>query len=208
MATETEQKILTAAREEFIERGFQGARMQAIADRAQTNKTLLHYYFRSKSKLYETVLWNMAETFFTNLQKRLKQQPRDIELRTLLREIIATHVKTLSQNPDFPRLIIREMLDGGENIRLFIKQVKDTYGHLPRFFVQALDKELHRGTIRDIEPIHIIWNIIGMSAFTFLSMPIASFIGSETGNIITFDEAFFEKRAEAIITMTCDGLFT
>lgn len=50
-----EQKILTAARNVFIRKGFAGARMQEIADEAGINKALLHYYFRSKEKLFEVI---------------------------------------------------------------------------------------------------------------------------------------------------------
>ena len=51
----TEDKIVNAAEAEFIERGYSGARMQAIADKAGINKALLHYYFRSKEKLFEVI---------------------------------------------------------------------------------------------------------------------------------------------------------
>lgn len=50
-----EQRILAAARAEFVRFGYKGARMQAIADKAQVNKALLHYYFRSKRKLFEAI---------------------------------------------------------------------------------------------------------------------------------------------------------
>jgi len=50
----TEQKILDAAKHVFVTKGMSGARMQDIADAAGINKALLHYYFRSKEKLFET----------------------------------------------------------------------------------------------------------------------------------------------------------
>ena len=48
----TEHKIVEAAREVFINKGYDGSRMQEIADKAGINKALLHYYFRSKDKLF------------------------------------------------------------------------------------------------------------------------------------------------------------
>ena len=53
--TETEEKILEAAKKVFVNKGYDGARMQQIADEAGINKSLLHYYFRSKDKLFEAV---------------------------------------------------------------------------------------------------------------------------------------------------------
>ncbi|MEM0999894.1 MAG: TetR/AcrR family transcriptional regulator [Bacteroidota bacterium] len=52
----TQQKILRAARTEFLDQGFSGARTQAIADRAGVNKALLHYHFGNKEQLFRKVL--------------------------------------------------------------------------------------------------------------------------------------------------------
>ncbi|MEZ4979992.1 MAG: helix-turn-helix domain-containing protein [Saprospiraceae bacterium] len=57
----TEEKIIQAAKSAFLEHGMAGARMQDIADRAGINKALLHYYFRSKEKLFEIIF---KEAFF------------------------------------------------------------------------------------------------------------------------------------------------
>ncbi len=50
------QRILRAAKKEFSEQGFSGARMSAIAKRATVNKALIHYYFKDKETLYLEVL--------------------------------------------------------------------------------------------------------------------------------------------------------
>ncbi|MCB0293033.1 MAG: helix-turn-helix transcriptional regulator, partial [Calditrichaeota bacterium] len=62
-SSETERKIVEAASTVFLEKGKTGARMQAIADRAGINKALLHYYFRSKDRLYQEVFERQVETF-------------------------------------------------------------------------------------------------------------------------------------------------
>ena len=49
-------RIVTAAREEFARRGFEGARVHHIARRAGVNKQLLFYYFHSKRGLFSAVL--------------------------------------------------------------------------------------------------------------------------------------------------------
>ena len=51
----TEEKILNAAQTVFIHKGMDGARMQEIADEAGINKALLHYYFRTKQKLFDAI---------------------------------------------------------------------------------------------------------------------------------------------------------
>lgn len=49
---ETEEKIFEAARTVFQKSGFEGARMQEIADTANINKSMLHYYYRNKDNLF------------------------------------------------------------------------------------------------------------------------------------------------------------
>ena len=51
----TEKLILDAAMKVFTQRGFDGARTEDIAKEAGINRALLHYYYRTKEKLYETV---------------------------------------------------------------------------------------------------------------------------------------------------------
>ena len=65
--SETEQKILLAASEVFLKKGRDGARMQEIADAAGINKALLHYYFRSKERLFRLVFRQELIDMLTNI---------------------------------------------------------------------------------------------------------------------------------------------
>ena len=53
-------RIIAAARQEFARRGFDGARVDAIARRAGVNKQLLFYYYHSKRGLFHAVLGQVA----------------------------------------------------------------------------------------------------------------------------------------------------
>ena len=55
-SAKTKASILAAARVEFADRGFEGARVDAIAERAGANKRLLYHYFGNKEDLYRAVL--------------------------------------------------------------------------------------------------------------------------------------------------------
>ncbi len=60
----SEELILETAEKIFLEKGFDGARMQEIADKAGINKALLHYYFKSKENLYQKIFIKLAKAFF------------------------------------------------------------------------------------------------------------------------------------------------
>lgn len=55
-AADKQSRILLAARDEFAEKGFDGARVDRIAERAQANKQLIYYYFVNKDQLFTRVL--------------------------------------------------------------------------------------------------------------------------------------------------------
>lgn len=57
----TEQKILDAAITIFVRYGFHGITLQQIAKKADVNKSAIHYYFRSKEKLYKKVLMEIIQ---------------------------------------------------------------------------------------------------------------------------------------------------
>ena len=50
---QTKVKLLEAAGEEFAEKGFEGATVRAICDRAGTNLAAVNYHFGDKEQLYE-----------------------------------------------------------------------------------------------------------------------------------------------------------
>lgn len=59
-AERTQKNILEAARNEFFNNGYKGARIESIADIAGVNKQLIYHYYKGKKELYEAVLANMA----------------------------------------------------------------------------------------------------------------------------------------------------
>ncbi|MBW8483880.1 TetR/AcrR family transcriptional regulator [Actinomadura parmotrematis] len=65
--------LLDAALEEFAARGFAGARVQDIADRAGVNKQLISYHFGGKEGLYRALLdrWYEREAEFNTPDVRL-----------------------------------------------------------------------------------------------------------------------------------------
>lgn len=50
-----EKKIIEAAKELFIENGFAETSMSDIAAKVGINRPALHYYFRTKDKMFQAV---------------------------------------------------------------------------------------------------------------------------------------------------------
>jgi AcrR family transcriptional regulator len=204
---ETELKILAAAREEFVKMGLKGARMQIIADSAGVNKALLHYYFRSKEKLFEATIGEFAERLWGALEMQFTESAKYNNLKSFISTIVRTYIKTLSSDRYFPRLILRDIADGGDVMRTILKRAAERFGSIPAKMFTALKKEMDSGVIIKINPVDIILNILGMCIFTF----IPGLVFDDTVVLdklgLTYDDAYYENRISAIITMTCDGIF-
>jgi TetR/AcrR family transcriptional regulator len=201
-----ETRILAAARAEFIERGLCGARMQSIADRGEVNKALLHYYFRSKEKLYEAVLQNVMQTLLGAVREQLPHETGQDDIRSLLRLVVTTYIKTLQKNPDFPRFMLREIVDGGDHLPVMVNELITSFGDIPLRIHRMLAAQVKQGTIRRVDPVHFALNMIGMCIFTFIAQPIVGVVSERVNLGIAFDDTFFADRIETILDMTFYGI--
>jgi AcrR family transcriptional regulator len=70
---EAQDAILDAAEVIFADNGFHGATTRAIAEHAQANAALIHYYFGSKEALYEAVIARRSGAINDERRARLAQ---------------------------------------------------------------------------------------------------------------------------------------
>lgn len=76
----TEQSIIDAARKVFIKKGYHGAKLEDIAIEANVNQALLHYYYRSKDKLFDIVLFEACSIIQNKLLLILEDES-DVSIR-------------------------------------------------------------------------------------------------------------------------------
>jgi AcrR family transcriptional regulator len=185
----TELKILEAAKHEFLERGFDGARMQKIAERADINKALLHYYFRNKENLFKAVFGNVFGDFFPNIMNTFKSELSFFEK---VRLFIDGYVTILNKNPKLPAFILHEIQRRPE---LLLNSLAEQ-GINPKVLVNIIDAEIRKGTLRPFPVEHLIINLLAMCIFPMVAAPIMKevlFEGNETKY-----EQFLEERKQYI----------
>jgi AcrR family transcriptional regulator len=169
--TETEARILRAATEVFRTRGRDGARMQDIADVAGINKAMLHYYFRSKDKLFERVFRDSAVTFFTRIREVLSS---DDSLNDKIHDLCAAYMDIGMQEPFIPVFIVTEINRNPED---FIRRMFQDSGRRPDYgkFRELVDREAATGNIIAISAEQLIINILSLSIFPFIARPMMQF---------------------------------
>ncbi len=106
------QDILRAADKIFGDIGFDAATTREIAEASGVNKALIHYHFKTKQGLFESVLDGYYERLGETLVKALQTEAT---LREKLAIMVDTYVDFLSQNRNFSRIVQRES-SGGKNV--------------------------------------------------------------------------------------------
>ncbi len=166
----TEENIIQAAEYEFIERGFEGARMQAIADKAGINKALLHYYFRSKQKLFEVIFKNAFKLFIPRILNVFERQ--DLDFFEKIEAFVENYLNILAKHPHIPGFIIHELANNPSSIAKIVQEIAPDISPIK----SQIEAEITKGTILNIRPEHIILNVLAMSIFPIVASPIATMI--------------------------------
>lgn len=189
----TEQKILEAAEELFVEKGFAATSTTEIARLAGCNHAMLHYYFRTKEKLFQTIFEEKIKLFVGAF---FITDGSEGSFEENLRRKISAHFDLIGQNPRLPLFILRELGSKPERVSL----LREAIGNLPQTLLQRLGQDLEGeialGNIRPVTPQDLLLNILSLNAFTFASLPlIASVIG------VSPDQQawFLQHRKEEII---------
>jgi TetR/AcrR family transcriptional regulator len=115
------EKIISAARVEFADKGFEGARVDEIARKAGINKAMLYYHIGDKKTLYAEVLHGVIGKVGERIEQEISKAGSPEErLRTYIREFFSA----VSRNPEMPRIMMREIASGGSNLpEIFFKDI-------------------------------------------------------------------------------------
>lgn len=160
---DTEEQIFDAASRVFQHKGYAGARMQEIADEADINKSMLHYYFRTKDKLFQQVYQREMGRFFPVIFNVLgSEDPLD----TKVEQLIDAYYSFLSDNPRMAQFVIHEMNQHPDRFHKFI----DAQGiKPPEAFERQIKQEIEAGNMDPVEPRQLLISIVGLTLFPYLA---------------------------------------
>ncbi|HZH96104.1 MAG TPA: TetR/AcrR family transcriptional regulator [Flavisolibacter sp.] len=195
--TSTEEKILLAARKIFVDKGLEGARMQDIADEAGINKAMLHYYFRSKGKLFDTIFTDVAKDFLPKLFAILAAAtPLFEKIRLFCDAYIEQEIKT----PYVPVFIINEInRDPGALVQRIMQVGKPPFDVV----VVQIKKEAKAGIIKPVEPMELLLTTLSLCIFPYLVKPMVQTItGMDTEQFNTM----MKNRSAAVSRMIIDSI--
>ncbi|MDX1637999.1 MAG: TetR/AcrR family transcriptional regulator [Balneolaceae bacterium] len=194
---DTEDLIFEAACRVFQQKGYEGARMQEIADEADINKSMLHYYYRSKDKLFEKVYQREMNRFFPVIFGVLNtEKPLDEKVK----ELIDAYYGFLRKNPHLAQFIIYEMNQKPQRLHQFMK---GSGFHPPETFFRQIEQEISEGNMDRVDPRQLLSSIVGMILFPFLAEAMIR-------AVLKLDDeafrAFMDERKEFLLNFILNGI--
>ena len=153
----TEAKIIAGALAEFAEHGYEGARMDRIADRAGVNKAMIYYHYKGKENLYTSIIRETAEGIRIYIAGKMKQEAQSLDEIIVMFDFFADYLHGLDLN--FIRILMREISSGGKYLRdVFLP---NTLLPFMKIFIESAEKLKERKEIRDVDPIYTFLQMAG-----------------------------------------------
>ena len=167
--TDKEQLILKAAEEEFLEKGYNGAKTTSIAQKAGVTHAMLHYYYRTKEKLFELVFRNKVRLIADSLKYILDENNN---FEDAIANFIHVHFEFLKKNPRLVNFVYNEVYSNKENLDILHRSIFPIIQEVLNKLNSLIETEVKKGTIKPVNPLQLILNILSVNIMTFIFYPI------------------------------------
>lgn len=165
-----ENKIIDAARSVFIEKGYAETSMSEIAARVGINRPALHYYFRTKEKMFQAVFGSIVSSVVPKVFDALTHKEKSISQR--VEGIIDAYYALFLENPLLPMFILRELNRDSDLLINTIQQfnVMDTVHNA----LASVQEEMNEGKLRKVSLQFTFYNFYSLLIFPFLTKDIST----------------------------------
>lgn len=185
--TTTEEKIKAAARVVFHKKGYAATRTRDIAEEAGINLALLNYYFRSKEKLFDIIMFETIFGFMQNMTMVLNDEKSTLEKKV---EMIAfNYIDFIIKEPNIPIFMLSELRNNADRLleKLPIKQLLMT-----SVFFKQHQEAVAKGKLVEPNPLHFFMNLLSLVIFPFIGQPLLQ--GISGLNETKFNELMQERK--------------
>lgn len=141
------QLILAAAAQVFAAHGFHQATIEQIADAAGVGKGTVYLYFKSKRKLFDSLLLESLQRLIAHTKEVIESQSEPL---TRLRRLTNIHLRIFERNHPLLQVILREFTpDKLQNLRPELEQCVQ---ELMDLYVHILQEGMASGSLRPHNP--------------------------------------------------------
>ncbi|MFN3227934.1 MAG: HTH-type transcriptional regulator RutR [Hyphomicrobiales bacterium] len=187
--------IAEAAVSEFSSRGYHGATIDAIADKAGMSKPNLLYYFPSKEAIYRTVLEQIVEEWLSPLMT-LDPTADAVEE---LRRYISLKMRMSADRPEASRLFASEVLAGAPILKDFLEtRLKSLVEEKSAILQGWIDD----GKLAPVDPVHLIFMIWATTQhYADFAAQIDAVTGAQSKK-----PGFNEQASQAVLSILLNGV--
>jgi AcrR family transcriptional regulator len=165
-AAATRQGLIDAATALFAERGFDGARVDAIASRAGVNKAMISYHFGGKGGLYGAILAENLGWILERLAELDREPlPADVKLARFVSIFGSLH----SRRPGLSAMVLREAMSAGRHLDAqLLSSLSRIFASVQSIVAQGIAE----GVFRKVDPLFTHHTVIGAITFFFAARPL------------------------------------
>jgi TetR/AcrR family transcriptional regulator len=189
----TEQAIMDAAEELFLENGYDRTSTTAIARKAGCNQALVHYYYRSKENLFGLVFRKKVAGFLSFLEQLTQE---DLPFEERLKKRIAAHFDMIRTNERMPVIFFMEIATNKDLAKMLLESFKDLPLPVIQHIQMELDAEFQAGRIRQTQATDLVFSIFAMNIMAFLLKPVIQLYTDASPEVM---EKMLQERKESNI---------
>ncbi len=180
-----EAKIIEAAKSLFIEKGFAETSMSDIAAKAGINRPSLHYYFRTKDRMFQAVFGEIVQKILPRLHNIITT--RELPIAERIGSVVDTYYEVLRNNPALPLFAMREIQrDAGYVVKAINESpMRPTFVKL----VDSLREEMAEGKLNTVPLPVLLYTFYGLLTVPFLTKGLM-------GRLMDDEECIFDHLIE------------
>lgn len=191
--TNTEQAILKAAEELFLEQGFEQTTTKQIAQRAGCNQALLHYYYRTKDNLFVQIFEEKAKFIATHFLD-INSTAQTLEER--ISQMVELHFELFRKNPRLVPFLLKEVLSDPVRVAPILDKIKQYMVKIFGKIDEALHEEIEKGAARPVSTLNVILTLVSLDVAPFIIAPVLQPVLDLTDEQL--DEQFDKRKQEVV----------
>ena len=193
IAQSKEYLILEAAEQEFLKKGYDGARTTSIAKAAGVTHAMLHYYFRTKEQLFERIIDKKMEEIVPLMTHLFGNGSLPLVKR--IEEAVSIHFDFVMANPDLPKFLINEVLPHKERCDLFRSKIENVL-----YLVDNLQREVNEaaasGEVEQFNVLLLFQSVLSLNIFPSVMENMIENLLGDNGQ--SMKEVLAQRKAENI----------
>ncbi len=197
-----EKRILWVAERLFLEKGFSGTSTTEIAKAVGCNQALIHYYFRTKEKLFWDVFSPKVEQVVEYLDAPLDES---IDFIERIRNVIDFYFGILELDERLAPFIVNELIMHPGRWDKFRDRYLRNESRSSAFnrFESMVEEEIAAGRIRRMRAIDLLMNIMSLTISSFIVAPKGFASGECDSNL---RKEYLDNRREDVKSLIVNGI--